>query len=245
MTLALSWGVGGVYLAARALGAPLPELAASPAFLLMACAPSLAAVLLAVRAGTLADLLKTLVRPASLLWLALAFLLLPALALALIFGADAVGAPWPVRAHDVLVALPLLMFASPQIVANPGALGEELGWRGYALPRLLALSTPLRAGLIVGGAWAIWHVPAFFLSGVMAASWAAFGWWALTTLALSLVMTWLYLRANGNVVVAGIVPHFVINAAGALGIWTARPLEASALALLAVAIIVLGGLRRA
>ena len=44
-------------------------------------------------------------------------------------------------------------------------IGEELGWRGYALPRLLAGRSALSASLILGALWGAWHLPTFFVPG--------------------------------------------------------------------------------
>jgi membrane protease YdiL (CAAX protease family) len=44
--------------------------------------------------------------------------------------------------------------------------GEELGWRGFALPRLLAERSALAASLIVGVLWGVWHLPTFFVPGL-------------------------------------------------------------------------------
>jgi membrane protease YdiL (CAAX protease family) len=50
-------------------------------------------------------------------------------------------------------------------LADPGPLGEELGWRGFALPRLLKGRSALSAGIILGVIWGVWHLPAFIISG--------------------------------------------------------------------------------
>jgi len=42
-----------------------------------------------------------------------------------------------------------------------GALFEEVGWRGFALPRLQAQLGPLRWTLVLGGVWAAWHLPQY------------------------------------------------------------------------------------
>jgi membrane protease YdiL (CAAX protease family) len=53
-----------------------------------------------------------------------------------------------------------------------GALSEELGWRGYALPRLMeSMRTPLTAAIVLGVLWGLWHMPRdlpVFLSGAAA-----------------------------------------------------------------------------
>lgn len=243
-TLLLSWGVGGVYLAARTFAPSLQPLGENVALLaFMACAPSLAALLCAWREGALGTLGQTLFRPFNLIWLLVALALLPILAAAIAFAAHTSGVPWAVDVDDALVRLPLLLFTTTQIITNVSPIGEELGWRGYALPRLLRLTSPLRASLVLGAVWCVWHLPAFFLGGLMAPGGGGFVWWCMSTLALTAIMTWLYLRANGNVIVAGIAPHFVINGAGAVGVWLARPAEACALAGLALIIVLTGGLR--
>ncbi len=47
-----------------------------------------------------------------------------------------------------------------------GGLGEELGWRGFLLPRLQAHHNALVASLIVGVVHGLWHVPMFFIEGL-------------------------------------------------------------------------------
>jgi membrane protease YdiL (CAAX protease family) len=48
-------------------------------------------------------------------------------------------------------------------IAFVAPLGEEYGWRGYALPRLQAVCTPVAASLWIGLAWALWHIPTLFV----------------------------------------------------------------------------------
>ena len=56
-------------------------------------------------------------------------------------------------------------------------LGEELGWRGFLLPRLAARQGPLRASLVVGLLWGLWHLPAFWLPGTGKVGSPAMGSW--------------------------------------------------------------------
>jgi membrane protease YdiL (CAAX protease family) len=120
-------------------------------------------------------------------------------------------------------------------------LGEELGWRGYALPRLLTRWNATACALLLGAIWVIWHVPAFFVSGIMGGTLSGFGWWALDTISLSVFMTWIFVNTKGSVLVAGIVPHFVVNGLGAVGAWLSRPAEAVAIALVAVLAVAVSG----
>ena len=61
-----------------------------------------------------------------------------------------------------LAALPLTI--ALQIFT--GAMGEELGWRGFLLPRLERRLTPRIAALVMAISWALWHLPAFFFPGL-------------------------------------------------------------------------------
>jgi uncharacterized protein len=245
LTFAISWGVGGVFLLWRASLEPLlgPLGPRNPVFYVVAYAPTLSALTMAAARGGIAgvkSLLATLIRPFSAVWLIVAILLIPAIALVLAIILPTLGfSQWPVTIQEVSVSVPIVLFGTWQLLQNTGPLGEELGWRGYALPRLLQKWNALSASLLLGFVWTLWHVPAFFLDGIMGQTFSGFLWWALDTFAFTIVITWLYLRANRNVLVAGLIPHFIINGMGAAGAWLSRPAEAVALALVAVGIVVL------
>lgn len=76
---------------------------------------------------------------------------------------------------------------------------EEIGWRGYALPRLLRRYSPLTASLIVGACWAAWHVVMLILQDLTRMQ---FMLDTLLLLAGSVVYTWLYLRSGGGLSIA-------------------------------------------
>jgi uncharacterized protein len=90
------------------------------------------------------------------------------------------------------------------------AVGEELGWRGFALPRLQARNGPIGASVRIGVAWALWHLPLFVLvadydnAGMDVVSvvsmFAIFT--AGLTIGLPVIQTWLYNRSNGSVFLA-------------------------------------------
>jgi membrane protease YdiL (CAAX protease family) len=88
-----------------------------------------------------------------------------------------------------------------------GPLGEEPGWRGFALPRLQVRLGPFRASLLLGVLWATWHVPLFLTK-----SWSSsnFPTYTLIVTGLSFAMTFLFNLSGGSVVTA-IATHAFFN----------------------------------
>jgi membrane protease YdiL (CAAX protease family) len=79
--------------------------------------------------------------------------------------------------------------------------GEEPGWRGFALPRLIARFGPTVGTLILGIAWAFWHLPLFIIAGTPQYG-TGFLPFALLLTAWSMVMTLIMMHARGSVVPA-------------------------------------------
>jgi uncharacterized protein len=104
---------------------------------------------------------------------------------------------------------PLLIFSS-NIITDAGPIGEELGWRGYALPRLLQFHSPVVATFILSVLWTLFHLPAFFEPGTYQFG-LSFIWFSLFCFSLCFIMTWLYMNTGGNWIASGLIPHYMIN----------------------------------
>lgn len=76
-------------------------------------------------------------------------------------------------------------------------LGEELGWRGFALPKLLQSRSPLVASLILGTFWAIWHFPYALTEGTFLSE-VPLHWFFINLLAVSILYTWIFLNTGGS-----------------------------------------------
>ncbi len=91
------------------------------------------------------------------------------------------------------------------ILVFMGPLGEEAGWRGFALKRLLRCSSPLKASVLLGVAWSIWHLPLFFIEGTTQNALTSFGifpsliGYFLYTVMISFLITLLYIMSSGSV----------------------------------------------
>lgn len=90
--------------------------------------------------------------------------------------------------------------------------GEELGWRGFALPRLQARFGSLGASLILGVLWAAWHLTNATIPG-LERYWYAFPAFALFVVAQTVLFTWMANHTRGSVLLAWLF-HAAINVAG-------------------------------
>ena len=83
-----------------------------------------------------------------------------------------------------------------------GVLGEELGWRGYALNLLQKKYVPLKASLIVGVIWGFWHLPLMILSGYTGLELVYFIIaFMIAIISVSVIMTFFYNKSK-NILVA-------------------------------------------
>jgi membrane protease YdiL (CAAX protease family) len=88
-----------------------------------------------------------------------------------------------------------------------GALGEELGWSGYAIDPLQERLGPLGGALLLGGVWAVWHyVPLLQVHRSL----GFIAWWSLATVAYRVIIVWLYNNTGRSVFVAALF-HTMID----------------------------------
>ena len=113
-------------------------------------------------------------------------------------------------------------------IMGAGPLGEEGGWRGYLLPRLLERGSEARASLIIGIIWALWHLPIMVMfadwrSGVPFASYLPL--YTVAVIGLSFVMSRVWLIGGGSLIPC-IWLHGLVNAVGGIAfdhsLWTSR-----------------------
>jgi membrane protease YdiL (CAAX protease family) len=115
-----------------------------------------------------------------------------------------------------LAFMPILTYFGPEqaimvpvalVFAFPNTLGEELGWRGFALPRLQARYSALVSSIILGLFWGSWHIPL----------WIAFGQTGLPLLIdvvsmvqLAILYTWVYNSTGGSLLLVWLF-HFAMT----------------------------------
>ena len=174
--------------------------------------PALVAIFLSWReqrrAGVVALLSQMLRAPLHFGWYLFAatyFIVIKILA-ALIYRAVAGG--WPAFGHDSFV-----LIAAAVIFSTPFQAGEELGWRGFALPRLWNHFGLSLASVVLGIIWAVWHLPFFYLAGADKFD-QSFPVYLLSVVALSIAMAWLYWRTRGSLLLVMLMHSAVNNTTG-------------------------------
>jgi len=156
LTYAISWSAMGLIL----LG--LGEIVSGPAFLIAQFGPAIAGVIMVWASGeSLREFAARLVKwrvPARWYLVSLA---LPA-ALTLVTSIWLLVLDFPVDYALVLERLPAYIPSLLMITLIAG-LGEEPGWRGFALPHLQQRFSPVKATAVLGLLWATWHFPLLFI----------------------------------------------------------------------------------
>lgn len=118
-----------------------------------------------------------------------------------------------------LIANPSLMVTAflPNVLSGLliPSLGEEPGWRGFALPRLQKDFGPVTGTLILGTLHGLWHLPALFTPLLGPFSWDGFLTFVLTAAAGTFIYTWVFNNTRGSVWIA-ILLHASSNAASNL-----------------------------
>lgn len=124
-------------------------------------------------------------------WYAVALFLPALLALATGFATVALGAPAPGLAEVSWSGL-LTVFAVRLVNPLDGPLGEEPGFRGYALPLLQARRTPLQAAAVLGVIVSLWHLPLVLFGGLSPIGLPS-------TFVITFLYVWLFNRTGGSV----------------------------------------------
>ena len=190
LTFAITWGVGLL-----AAVAP-PGIVGQLAFYVAVYGPTLSALLLTGLlggGGGLKKLLGGAVRwRVGARWYLVVLVGLPlswvvASLLGAAFGEGTAG----FASMEGLLLLPVLLFT------DPGPIGEEIGWRGFALPGLLERAGALTASVALGVVWAVWHLPAFVLPGFPQSD-GPFLLFTAALVAQSVLMTWIYRGTGGS-----------------------------------------------
>ncbi|WP_310394219.1 type II CAAX endopeptidase family protein [Hymenobacter sp.] len=194
------------------LGAAAPELTRSlpvklPISALMAICPALAALLLVNKESGPRGV-KELVRGVfdhekikDKKWYLLIIFLMPAITLLSYWAMQLARMPLPATRTPLVAAL-LFFF-----VFFIGAIGEEIGWTGYVLDPLQHRWGALKASIILGIIWAIWHIIPY-TQIPQPATWIV--WQCVSTVLLRIVMVWIY-NSAGKSVFAAVLFHAMID----------------------------------
>jgi membrane protease YdiL (CAAX protease family) len=187
------------------------QMPAGLAFVLMllgSLVPSTMAILMVARlhgrAAVRLLLHRLLIVRVGVNWYA-AIVALAALAVFAVWVSTLLGAPTPVVIATVPGVISLFLFS----IFPGSAVGEELGWRGFALPRLQTGRSALTASLIVGATWGSYHFPLFLL-GLATRPLALFLPFAISCVIMSIFYTWMYNGTGGSLLIA-VLLHATTN----------------------------------
>ena len=210
-TYAVTWACFITVVKLSHVPAPtVPALALIRGFLLLlgTFSPSLIALTMTARdegrRGVRSLLRRMLQWRVSTRWYLFAIVYLPAIKLSVAVMYRIMTGSWPRFGAE-----PWYIIVVAIAISTPVQAGEEVGWRGYALPRLAGRFGFARAGLLLGVIWSAWHLPIFFLPEADKYG-QSFPVWTLQVVALSVAITWLYAQTRGSLLLTMLM-HSAVN----------------------------------
>ena len=172
--------------------------------------PGIVALLLTYREGggaALRALVERLFRwDVGVRWYLFALLFVISLKLAVALILRLTTGTWPLFGSDPIY---LMLAATLGSTITGGQAGEELGWRGYALPRLARSFGLGPASLVIGVIWAAWHLPLFFILGADTNG-QSFPFYVMQVTGISVVIAWLYMKTDGSLLLTMLF-HAAVN----------------------------------
>jgi membrane protease YdiL (CAAX protease family) len=186
---------------------PVQLLPGLPISSLMFVCPVTAALIFVYRENKTAGVTELLKRSfdytriRAMIWYAPIILMMPGIMVLSHGLMRSMGVPVPAPQFTVLAALPLF------VALFVAALGEELGWSGYAVDPMQDRCGALQAGVLLGLVWAAWHVVPY-MQAHRSSEWIA--WQCLFTVSERVLLVWLY-NNTGKSVFAAALFHTMSN----------------------------------
>jgi membrane protease YdiL (CAAX protease family) len=210
ITFAITWPCFSAVAAFSAGAAPNLAILRGPILFLGIFAPSIVALSLTARArgtdGVIALLRRLVQADVGMRWyfFAVAYMVSVKLIVALLYRVF-LGA-WPRFGGE---AWYVMLAATTGSTIIGGQLGEEIGWRGFALPRVASRFGYGIGSIVLGIIWAFWHLPLFFIRDADKYG-QSFLIYLLQVTAVSVAVAWLYQRTNGSLLLTMLM-HSAIN----------------------------------
>jgi membrane protease YdiL (CAAX protease family) len=210
ITFAITWPCFSAVAAFSAGGATRLSMLRGPILFLGIFAPSIVALSLTARGegtlGVLALLRKLVQADVGARWYLFAAGYMASVKLTVALLHRVLVGAWPRFGGEAWYVMLAATIGSTII---GGQSGEEIGWRGFALPRLASRFGYGAGSILLGVIWALWHLPLFFVREADTYG-QSFFLYTLQVTAISVAMAWLYQRTNGSLLLTMLM-HAAIN----------------------------------
>jgi membrane protease YdiL (CAAX protease family) len=138
---------------------------------------------------------------------------------------EAATSTWGLSAYNMLLILILQIIIIGPVINIIPILGEELGWRGYLLPKLRMLLSNRAALIITGIIWGMWHIPVIVMGHNYGTSYMGYPWLGILAMIVFCVMLGViegYMSIKLESVIPAAMIHSAVNAGVGLPILLAK-----------------------